>query len=100
MSMRWNPAIMIACALVIGAGLILWWQYKYRPVAHVNALRARAEHGDPKAQFYRASAYYRGNGVPQGYAEALRWYKMAADQGEPDAEDGLGYLKMAAERAA
>ena len=51
MSMRWNPAIMIACALVIGAGLILWWQYKYRPVAHVNALRARAEHGDPKRSF-------------------------------------------------
>jgi len=95
MSMRWKPVITIACALVIGAGLILWWQYKYRPVAHVNTLRARAVQGDPKAQFYLASAYYRGKGVPQDYAEALRWYKMAADQGEPDAEDGLGYMYVA-----
>src|SRR6266404_3875145 len=92
MKMRWKPAIAIACLLVVCAGLFLWWQYIYRPVERVNSLRARAAQGDPKAQFNLASAYYRGKSVPQDYAEALRWYKMAANQGEPDAEDGLGYM--------
>ncbi len=90
--MRWKPAIAIACLLVVCAGSLLCWQYTLGPVKRTNALRARAAQGDPKAQFNLASAYYRGKGVPQDYAEALRWYKMAADQGEPDAEDGLGYM--------
>src|SRR6266849_2542068 len=95
MRMRWKPAIAIASVLVVCAGLLLWWRYRYGPVERVNALRARAALGDPKAQFGLASAYYRGKGVPQDYAEALRWYKMAANQGEPDAEDGLGYMYVA-----
>jgi len=95
MRMRWKAAIAIACALLLCAAWLLWWEYKRRPAEHINTLRARAVQGDPKAQFYLASAYYRGKGVPQDYAEALRWYKMAADQGEPDAEDGLGYMYVA-----
>jgi len=93
--MRWKPTIAITCVLVVCAASLLWWQYRRRPVERLNALRARAAQGNPKAQFGLASAYYRGKGVPQDYAEALRWYKMAADQGEPDAEDGLGYMYVA-----
>ena len=93
--MRWKSIIAIACVLVVCAGLLFWWQYIYRPVERLNALRARAALGNRKAQFRLASSYYFGKGVPQDYAEALRWYKMAADQGEPDAEDGLGYMYFA-----
>jgi len=94
-SMRWKPTIAIGCVLLVCAALLFWWQYIYRPVQRLNALRARAALGNPKAQFGLASAYYLGKGVPQDYAEALRWYKTAADQGEPDAEDGLGYMYVA-----
>ena len=38
--------------------------------------------GDPlAAQFNIGRMYARGEGVPQNYAEAVRWYRMAADQG-------------------
>jgi uncharacterized protein len=30
--------------------------------------------------------------VPQDYAEAVRWYRLAADQGNADAQAGLGYM--------
>ena len=36
--------------------------------------------------------YERGLGVSQDYAEALRWYRKAADQGDADAEYNLGTM--------
>jgi hypothetical protein len=36
--------------------------------------------------------YYEGQGVPQDYAEAARWYRKGADQGDAMAEEGLGFL--------
>ena len=41
--------------------------------------RTRAEAGDPNAQYDLARDYRFGNGVPQNYAEALVWYRRAAD---------------------
>jgi uncharacterized protein len=38
--------------------------------------------GFAKAQFALASMYYDGKGVPQDYAEAARWYRKAAEQGD------------------
>ena len=84
--------IAIASALVICAAFLLWFQYRRRPVERVNALRARAAQGDPKAQFDLGSAYFYGKGVVQDYVEALRWYKKAAGQEEPRAENALGYM--------
>lgn len=94
MSMRWKLTIAISCVLVVCTALLLWWQYRRRPVERLNALCARATQGNPKAQFDLASAYYYGNGTRQDYAEALRWYRMAAEQGEPRAEDALGYMYL------
>ncbi len=36
--------------------------------------------------------YQRGAGVPQDYAEALKWYRKAAEQGNDAAENNLGAL--------
>ena len=36
--------------------------------------------------------YARGLGVPQDYAEAVRWYRLAADQGHASAQVGLGSM--------
>ena len=36
--------------------------------------------------------YASGQGVPQDYAEAVRWYRMAADQGEALAQFNLGAM--------
>jgi TPR repeat protein len=34
--------------------------------------------------------YANGNGVPQDYAEAAKWYRKAAEQGAADAQYTLG----------
>ena len=36
--------------------------------------------------------YENGRGVPQDYAEAVRWYRRAAEQGDADAQFNLGVM--------
>ena len=36
--------------------------------------------------------YEHGGGVPQDYAEALKWYRKAADQGFAKAQNNLGIM--------
>jgi hypothetical protein len=47
-----------------------------------DALRVRAEAGDAVAQYNLGVSYANGRGVPQDDAEAVRWYRLAADQAE------------------
>ena len=46
----------------------------------IDALRAAAEQGDAEAQFNLGVRYRDGTGVPQDDAEAVRWYRLAAEQ--------------------
>ena len=36
-------------------------------------------------------AYFDGEGVEQDYAEAVKWYRLAAEQGDAVAQNNLGY---------
>ena len=36
--------------------------------------------------------YYQGQGVPQDYAEAVSWYRLAAEQGNATAQSNLGAM--------
>ena len=36
--------------------------------------------------------YDTGQGVPQDYAEAVRWTRLAADQGHAEAQNNLGVM--------
>jgi TPR repeat protein len=36
--------------------------------------------------------YSNGYGVAQNYAEALKWYRLSAEQGEATAQYNLGYM--------
>jgi hypothetical protein len=51
---------------------------------------ARAESGDPRAQFVVGYVYATGEDVPQDQAEAARWYRLAAEQGHANAQLNLG----------
>lgn len=52
-----------------------------------------AEQGDSMfAQHNLGVMYYYGQGVPQYYPEALKWYRRAAEQGLPEAQFTLGLM--------
>ncbi len=36
--------------------------------------------------------YHHGRGVPQDYAEAMMWYRLAADQGNASAQYNLALM--------
>lgn len=56
-------------------------------------LRERAEAGDPEAQFNLAKNYETGRaGYKKDFAEAERWYRLAAEQGDPFAQASLAIL--------
>ena len=62
------------------------------PARAVAACRRHAEQGDAGAQNSLGILYYRGLGVPQDYAEAVKWHRKAADQGDAFAQSILGFL--------
>jgi hypothetical protein len=51
-----------------------------------------AEQGDAKAQYKLGYFYNAGYGVPENYAEAVKWYRKAAVQGHADAQFSLGFM--------
>jgi len=38
--------------------------------------------------------YLYGEGVPQDYAEAVKWYRIAAEQGDAEAQAMLGIMYL------
>jgi TPR repeat protein len=51
-----------------------------------------AQQGDAGAQRELGAMYYFGEGVPQDYKEAIKWYSKSAEQGTADAQGALGTL--------
>src|SRR5205807_420797 len=49
--------------------------------------------GDAKAQYGLGFMYREGRGVPRDDAEAVRWYRKAAEQGDAMAQHALGFTK-------
>jgi len=55
-----------------------------------ESLWEKAEKGDANAQLELGLMYYEGEGVPKDSAEAVTWYRKAADQGLGEAQNNLG----------
>ena len=49
-----------------------------------------AARGNFQAQFLLGLRYDTGDGVQEDDAEAVRWYRLAAEQGHADAQSNLG----------
>lgn len=58
----------------------------------VRMLEAMSESGDHKAQGNLGFMYQYGYGVRANYNESLKWYKLAASDGDPLAEGTVGRL--------
>jgi hypothetical protein len=55
-------------------------------------LLAKANGGDPVAQYEIGRKFAAGDGVSQNMEQAVKWLTMSAQQGNPDAQMGLGAL--------
>ncbi len=60
--------------------------------AALHELSPPAENGDAEAQFLLGSMFEGGLGVEQSYAEAIKWYGLAAERGLVRAQFHLGLL--------
>lgn len=58
----------------------------------VAELKQQAEQGNPAAQFGLGSMHLVGEGLPQNYTEAAKWFRMAADQGYAHGQFSLGLM--------
>lgn len=68
-------------------------------------LHLLATQGDAEAQhtlgfLYHFGVNYNGAKVSQDYTEAIRWYRLAADQGCADSQDQLGELYISGKGSA
>ncbi len=53
---------------------------------------ARAETGDARSQFELGEAFYDGQlGAGRNYAEAVKWFRKAAEQNHAEAQSSLGF---------
>ena len=57
-----------------------------------------ADQGLADAQFIYSSICANGNGVPQGYVQAYRWFTLAANQGHENAKKLTGINFLASRR--
>ncbi len=58
----------------------------------IDELRKKAGSGDAFAQEKLGMMYTRGEGAPKDFVEAVKWYRMAAEQGYAKAQERLGMM--------
>lgn len=58
----------------------------------IDAMMKLAKKGNAGAQNYVGMAYDLGSGVGQDYGEAVKWYRLAAEQGHVDSQLRLGKM--------
>lgn len=74
----------------VKAGVEAWQRGDYKKA--IAEWRPSAVAGDPDAQFNLGQAYKLGRGVPADLGQAEEWYRKAALQGHPQAEENYGLI--------
>jgi hypothetical protein len=59
----------------------------------VNTIKSAANQGNVTAQYIVGKIYERGEGVKPDHNEAMKWYSLAAVQGNPNAKQALDRLR-------
>ena len=82
-----HRCVFVTLLAVVAAGLACQEKSKF------EQLPTRAEQGDASGQHKLGLMYSgEGQGVPQDYAEAVKWVRMAAEQGHAEAQADLGRM--------
>lgn len=58
----------------------------------VIIVKPLAEQGHRVAQAALGAMHYQGNGVPQDYSEAMKWWRRAAEQGHLQSQYNVGLM--------
>ena len=88
-----NNSILLKVFLLAAALVFLSFQQGYgQNSSNFQTMLQKAKEGDAKAQNDLGSMYSKGKEVPQNIAEALKWYRTAADQGFAKAQCNLGAM--------
>ena len=82
--------------LVISQSLVAASVFNFNEDDFKEAMKG-AERGDADSQFSVGIMYDLGQGVPQNYTEALKWYGRSANQGNAAAQNNLGILYLQAQ---
>jgi len=88
LGMAWTMAILL-CATLVQASSV--------PNAGIKAIRARAEAGEPEAEYRLGRMLEFGDGVRVNSVQAAMWYRKAAKQGLPQAQYSLARMYQAGE---
>ena len=68
------------------------------PMQPITPLKDRAESGDVKAQLELGMAYATGNGIAADDAEAVKWFRKAAEKGDAAGEYSLSEMYLTGRR--
>ena len=96
--MGWGKATLLSLAiefsLLVGAtvGISFLLRVAQPNETEFELTMRLAEGGDTTAQWNLGVMYDTGEGVPQDYKEAVKWYTKAAEQGDVDAQYNLGLM--------
>ena len=71
---------------------VLAVQFAHAQTDDITALKKKAEQGNASSQISLGFRYLTGQGIPQDYKEAVKWYRKAAEQGDAAGQYGLGVL--------
>ena len=78
MRQRWTT-FFAAAVLVVATAIVGTAQQEL-----VEEIHARAKQGDAEAQYRLGRFYANGEGLPRSGVEAVRWFRLAAEQGQAD----------------
>lgn len=83
---------MIMTRIILTVALAMLVLPAFSQAPSVAELKQQAEQGNPAAQFGLGGMYLVGEGLPQNYGEAAKWFRMAADQGYAHGQFSLGLM--------
>src|ERR1051325_9112089 len=78
---------LLACLLVVVVVVGVRAQ-----TAELDEIRSHAGKSEPEAQNTMGLAYKNGRGVAQDFAQALKWFRKAADQGNASAQKNVALM--------
>jgi TPR repeat protein len=92
--MQMKLCVTIFLMFILCAGIQLYAQQTNDGQESFDIIKTKAEEGDVISQANLGNCYDIGLGVARDYAEAMKWYRKAADQGEAKAQVKVGDFYM------